>query len=219
MSSRAEQKQATRARILDAATALLAERGYSALTTVAVQRSAQISRGALLHHFPTLRDLSQALVADLVALNEVATRAAATRIGTSADPIERALASLYESMSQPPAQAEFELWSAARTDPDLAAALRIAERAAGRDLHRVIDALFGPRIVAHPRYPAVRDLSIAMLRGLAASRALRSSEKADRAALAQWADIIRTLLTPEMTSEDGESEISGAHSVGSPTSS
>ncbi|MEV4154970.1 TetR/AcrR family transcriptional regulator [Nocardia salmonicida] len=201
MSSRAEQKQATRARILEAARTLLAQRGYAALTTLAVQREAQISRGALLHHFPTLRDLSQALVADLVELNERATQAAAARIGTGADPVERALAALYESISQPPAQAEFELWSAARTDPDLAAALRIAERAAGRDLHRVIDTLFGPSLVTHPRYPAVRELTVVMLRGVASSQPLRSSEKADRAVLAQWAGIVRELLSVDIVSE------------------
>ncbi|MFD4459748.1 TetR/AcrR family transcriptional regulator [Nocardia sp. NPDC058480] len=201
MVTRAEQRDATRARILEVATELLIERGYSALTTVAVQQRAGLSRGALLHHFPTARDLSEALVADLVVLNEAATQAAAATLGDAVDPVERALSALYSALTQPPARAEFALWAAAGTDPDLAAALRVAERKAGRDLHRVVDGLFGAPIVAHPRYPAVRDLTIAVLRGLAGTRALQSSDQANRVVLAQWADAIRILLAPGHISE------------------
>ncbi|MFD6393663.1 TetR/AcrR family transcriptional regulator [Nocardia sp. NPDC055029] len=194
MATREEQKQATRARILDAATDLLVRRGYSALTTVAVQEAAGLSRGALLHHFPTIAELSKALVQNLVQRNEQAALAAAARFDADADPVDRALAALYESMTRPAAQAELELWAAARTDPDLAAALQHAERAAGRDLVRVVDELFGPEVVAHPRYPVIRDLTITVLRGTVAGRVLHTSEKSARTTLREWAAIVRTML-------------------------
>ncbi|MFE7723850.1 TetR/AcrR family transcriptional regulator [Nocardia rhizosphaerihabitans] len=197
MATREEQKQATRARILDAATDLLVRRGYSALTTVAVQEAAGLSRGALLHHFPTIAELSKALVQNLVQRNEQAALAAAARFDADADPVDRALAALYESMTRPAAQAELELWAAARTDPDLAAALQHAERAAGRDLVRVVDELFGPEVVAHPRYPVIRDLTITVLRGTVAGRVLHTSEKSARATLREWAAIVRTLLVDQ----------------------
>ncbi|MBA0046700.1 TetR/AcrR family transcriptional regulator [Mycobacterium sp. NPDC050853] len=195
MTSREEQKQATRARILHAATELLVARGYSALTTVAVQEAAGTSRGALLHHFPTAADLTRALVANLVQSNEAAARAAATRIGGSVDAVDRALTALLETMTRPAAQAEFELWAAARTNRELATVLVEAERQAGRDLRRVVDDLFGSEVVAHPRYSVIRDLSITMLRGLALSRSLRTSDRSVRATLGHWADTVRTLLT------------------------
>ncbi|MFD4431097.1 TetR/AcrR family transcriptional regulator [Nocardia sp. NPDC058497] len=198
MATREEQKQATRARILDAATDLLVRRGYSALTTVAVQEAAGLSRGALLHHFPTIAELSKALVQNLVQRNEQAALAAAARFDTDADPVDRALTALYESMTRPVAQAEMELWAAARTDPDLAAALQHAERAAGRDLVRVVDELFGPEVVAHPRYPVIRDLTITVLRGTAAGRALHTSENSAHTTLREWAAIVRTLLADPM---------------------
>ncbi|MEV6217473.1 TetR/AcrR family transcriptional regulator [Nocardia sp. NPDC051833] len=195
MTTREAQKAATRARILEAACDLLVERGYSTLTTVAVQEAAGLSRGALLHHFPTSGDLTRALVADLVARNEQAARAAAARLGPDTDPIARALSALHDAMTRPPAQAESELWAAARTDPTLATALIDAERSAGRDLFRVVDYLFGPTITAHPRYPTIRDLTITILRGTAAARVLRTSDKAVRATLADWATVITLLLT------------------------
>lgn len=193
MTTRAEQKRATRQRILDAAATLLADRGYAALSTLAVQQAAGVSRGALLHHFPTSHDLTTALVAHLVTLNEAATRAEVAALGP-ADPIERTLTALARTFARAPARAEQELWSAARTDPALAAVLRAAERAAGRDLVRVVDDLFGPDITAHPRYPAIRDLTITILRGVSAARPLRESSRAETATLAHWADTIRLLL-------------------------
>lgn len=194
LTTRDAQKRATRARILDVATQLLVERGYSALTTVAVQHAAGLSRGALLHHFPTIHDLSKALIANLVELNEQAARTAAARLGDSADPVQRTLTALHETMTRPPAQAEFELWAAARTDPDLAVVLLAAERAAGRDLFHVVDDLFGPLITTHPRYPVVRDLTITMLRGTAIARVLHTSDKSVETTLRHWADAIRVLL-------------------------
>lgn len=194
MTTRADQKQATRARILDAATNLLVEQGYSALTTVSVQQAAGLSRGALLHHFPTMRELTEALVANLVQLNEVAARESAEKIGAAADPVERALTALHDTMTRPPAQAEFELWAAARTDADLAAALLTAERKAGRDLHRVVDDLFGPVTLAHPRYPVVRDLIITMIRGVAMGRLAGASDKSAAVALQNCALAVKAVL-------------------------
>lgn len=194
MTTREQQRQATRARILDTAIDLLVRRGYAGLTTVAVQDAAGLSRGALLHHFPTVADLTTALVETLVQHNEQAARAAADRLGADTDPVERALSALYESMTRPSAQAELELWAAARTDPELATALTTAERAAGRDLFRVVDELFGAEITAHPRYPVIRDLTITVLRGAVASTVVRTSDKSVRTTLRDWAGVVRLLL-------------------------
>ncbi|MGW4632084.1 TetR/AcrR family transcriptional regulator [Nocardia sp. NPDC004415] len=184
----------TRALILDAATRLLVEQGYAALTTVAVQAAAGVSRGALLHHFPTMKALTTALVAHLVERNEAGTCAAVALIPPGADAVDRALSVLSATFAAPPALAEQELWAAARTDPELARALRAAERQAGRDLFRVVDGLFGVEIVTHPNYPAVRDLTVTVLRGLSASRPLRTSARSEAAILAQWARVARMLL-------------------------
>jgi len=48
-----ERRTGTRRRLLDATIATLAELGYSATTTLAVERRAGISRGARAHHFPS----------------------------------------------------------------------------------------------------------------------------------------------------------------------
>ncbi|WP_109807757.1 TetR/AcrR family transcriptional regulator [Sphingosinithalassobacter portus] len=55
--SQAERREETRRRAIDAAIACLAEEGYAATTTITVAKRANISRGGMLHHFPTKTDL------------------------------------------------------------------------------------------------------------------------------------------------------------------
>ncbi len=52
----------TRDRILDAAINCFVELGYTNVTTAKVASSAGVSRGAMLHHFPSKTELIQAAV-------------------------------------------------------------------------------------------------------------------------------------------------------------
>lgn len=62
--------ETTRTRILNAAVECLIATGVAGTTTLAVQHRAEVSRGALLHHFPTHASLLAASVAELVRRNE-----------------------------------------------------------------------------------------------------------------------------------------------------
>ena len=55
----------TRRTILDAAIGCIFERGYFSTTTDKVARAAGVSRGAMLHHFPSRFDLIKATVIHL----------------------------------------------------------------------------------------------------------------------------------------------------------
>src|ERR1700735_4207259 len=57
----AERRAATRAKIMDATVRCLAEFGYAATSTPLVARMAKVSRGSLLHQFPTKIDLMLAV--------------------------------------------------------------------------------------------------------------------------------------------------------------
>src|ERR1700748_3836545 len=55
---RREERTATsRARVLDAAVACLVESGFAGATTLRIQARAGVSRGRLLHHFPSRDEL------------------------------------------------------------------------------------------------------------------------------------------------------------------
>jgi len=68
----AERRAATRAKIMEAAVGCLAEFGYAATSTPLVAKMAKVSRGSLLHQFPTKVDL-------ILAVAEYAARAQAMR--------------------------------------------------------------------------------------------------------------------------------------------
>src|SRR3712207_7678852 len=77
--SRSERTADSRLLILDAAVACLVEEGYAGASTLAVQARAGVSRGRLLHHFPSRAELLVAAAEHLatIQLDEVRHRAAA----------------------------------------------------------------------------------------------------------------------------------------------
>jgi AcrR family transcriptional regulator len=180
--TQAERTAATRGRILDATVETLLELGYRATTTQEVNRRAGVSRGALLHHFPTRESLVVAAVSHLVEqrLEEILSR---PRTG------DEDLEILVEAFSGPLFEAALELWVAARTDESLRTALIPLERKVNDALAVACNELLGDRY-----HPTELELSIELARGLAVSRILRSPE-ADRALIERllpvWKDLMR----------------------------
>jgi AcrR family transcriptional regulator len=191
---REEQRLATRQRILRAAVESFQALGYAATTTLEVQRRAGVSRGALLHHFPTRPQLVAAAIAELVRLNDIASREALAEAAADLDPIDRARRALRSMISRPAFGVEMELWMAARSDGELRAHLRKAERAAMKDWQEGLDAMFGPDLVAHPAYPAVIAVTTPLMRGLAVTRSLATSATGLDRSLDAWAAFARQAL-------------------------
>jgi AcrR family transcriptional regulator len=86
--TQAERRETTRRQLLEAAVKLIRDNGFGGLRTIEVADLAGVSRGALLHHFPSKHEL---VVAVLTYVNEV-TFAQSTRRAqlarSSGDPIE-----------------------------------------------------------------------------------------------------------------------------------
>lgn len=190
---REQQKQATRVRILNSAMTCLMDLGVARTTTLEVQRRAAVSRGALLHHFPTHADLLCAVVDAIVVRNEDAVRKHLRRKAKRGDPVEDAIHTLVDSMREPSFLAELELWVVARTDTELREALVAAERKALRDRMRVLDEIFAP-LSAFPAYELVVSTSTEFVRGLAVSGILRSNPQSVKALTQQWIWAVRQLL-------------------------
>lgn len=190
---REQQKHATRARILNSAMSCLMDLGVARTTTLEVQRRAAVSRGALLHHFPTHAELLCAVVDAIVVRNEEAVLKHLRRKARRSDPVEHAIHTLVDSMREPSFLAELELWVVARTDTELREALVAAERKALRDRMRVLDEIFAP-LSAFPAYELVVSTSAEFVRGLAVSGILRSNPQSVKALTQQWIWAVRQLL-------------------------
>ena len=114
--TQAERSETMRARILTAAVTCLFEHGYGATTTVSVAATAGVSRGAMLHHFPSKADLMLAALSHILDLDAANFQRAADGID---DPWERyaALPDLrLSTASQPAGVAFMEIMVGARSD-------------------------------------------------------------------------------------------------------
>ena len=92
----------TRERILTAARGLVIDNGFRATTVEAVIAASGSSKGAFFHHFPSKRDLADALVAQYVDDDlEMLERGMAAAYDAGPDPVDRAVAFLrhYEDMA------------------------------------------------------------------------------------------------------------------------
>jgi AcrR family transcriptional regulator len=195
---RREERTATsRARILDAAVACLVESGYAGATTLRIQARAGVSRGRLLHHFPSRDQLLVAASRHLATERLRRTGARIDGLGSGLSGIERldrAIELMWETFSEPHFWAAVELWTAARTSEELRAALLPEEREIGAAIRAGMDRFYGPDLVAHPRYPQVRDLLFTSMRGVGLAYALEHRDPRSDPHLALWKQVARTLL-------------------------
>jgi len=84
-SRKAEQSEATRAALIEAARSLFAQRGFKAVSTEEIVQRARVTRGALYHHFRGKEDLFRAVFEQVEA---ELTEQIATQAMTTADPWE-----------------------------------------------------------------------------------------------------------------------------------
>ena len=195
---RREERTATsRARILDAAVACLVEDGYAGATTLAIQARAGVSRGRLLHHFPSRDALLVAASHHLATERlEAWSERRRTSFGdlTGPDRLDRAVEVMWETFSEPIFWAALELWTAARTHADLSASLLPQERSLGATIRRNSAEMYGPDVADHPRFPLVRDLLFTSMRGVGMTYAFDHRDPRTDPHLRLWKELARTLL-------------------------
>ncbi|MEU3270620.1 TetR/AcrR family transcriptional regulator [Saccharomonospora sp. NPDC006951] len=206
--SRSERTQDSRALILDAAVDCLVEHGYAGASTLAIQAKAGVSRGRLLHHFPSRDGLlvaaAQHLATTRLAHTERRVAEALTDEPEGPVRVERCIELLWTTFHEPFFWAAVELWTAARTNPALAAALRPAERQLRDAIRDVADRIWGPAVCAHPRYDELRELLFTSMRGAALPYAFERRSPARDRHVAVWKSVARTLLfTGDSTNSQG----------------
>jgi AcrR family transcriptional regulator len=181
-----ERRRLMRARLLEAAVECLVEHGFGGTSTTLVSERAGVSRGAQLHHFPTKNDLVVAAVEHLTEVRGAELAAAAAALPTGRRRTRAVLQMLADHFTSPVFIAALELWVAARTDPQLLAAVGPLELRVGREVHRLTVDLLGvdeSRDGARELVQATLDL----VRGLGLANTI-SDDAARRArVLDQWA--------------------------------
>jgi AcrR family transcriptional regulator len=188
-----ERSRVTRQRLLEATIACLVERGWSGTSTTLVSQRAGVSRGAQLHHFPTKTDLVVAAVEHTGRRRseQLFDRAAALPRGRRRT--RAVLDLLAEHFTSPLFTAALELWVAARTDPDLHAAVAPLEQRIGRETHRQTVELLG----VDESVPGARELvqaTLDLVRGLGLADTLTDDSARRRRILDRWARTLDAAL-------------------------
>jgi AcrR family transcriptional regulator len=124
----AQKSAATRNLIIEAAIRCFVELGYAQTTTTAIAEKAGLSRGAMLHHFPSKLDIVRAAVDHLHAKRLRAFRKAMSRgLPAHGDHVRQGVEAMWAHVRHPMFVAFFELSVASRTEPELAEILRPAQ--------------------------------------------------------------------------------------------
>ena len=170
ISWQAQKSAMTRDRILDAAINCFINLGYTNVTTAKVASTAGVSRGAMLHHFPSKTELIQAAVEYLHGklLQDYTQRV--TRIPKSKKGAKRRRAGLdayWEYLTGDLAIAYDELCVAGRTDPELRDILRNASERFAHHVYETNANLFEEWVDRGDRFQLAMDVTQFMMEGMA----------------------------------------------------
>jgi AcrR family transcriptional regulator len=186
----------TQARIMNAAITALVNDGYSGATTLRIQEIAGVSRGRLLHHYPSRDDLLVAAVSHLTEARMAALAEDEHWPTESAARIDVAVDRMWDTFQQDYFWASTELWLASRANDRLRSALEPHERNLSAFIVRKVGSMFGESLSASSNYAMVRDLLITSMRGVALAYAFRPRDPRLDPHIVEWKATARSLLLP-----------------------
>jgi len=178
--SQATRRAETRARLLGSAIECLVALGYARTTTTEVCARAGVSQGALFKHFATKAELVSAAAEHLFSSLVADYRAAFAAGASASDRAAAAVDLLWSIFEQPRIAAAFELYLAARTDPELAARLAPVAARHAENLRREARALFPEAARSHPDFEALIDVVVGAFQGEAIAPTLGDPQRAER---------------------------------------
>src|SRR5215468_6412296 len=221
-----QRRDETRRALLDAAVESLIEVGFARTTTLEVQRRADVSRGALLHHFPSKAELLVAAVDHLAEMRAREMKAFASQLPPDRGDREAAahgepapgddprtgavLDLLWQCFSGTFFKVSMELRTAARTDPDLRRVLTAAERSLRDRIVAQSRTLFGRGVAEHPGLERALDLTLQLMIGAAMTSVLHGESSRLDDLIEDW----KALFPLVLANAAGRSDGSGAGGPG-----
>ena len=175
----------TRTLILDAAVICFYELGYASTTTDNIAKQAGVSRGAMLHHFPTRFDLIKAAVLHinqkrLARFSEEETK---TQQGAEHSRIEEGIDTYWSELNTPAFVVFHELKVAARTDKELEKVLIPALKEFDQAFYEAVCQIF-PDLALSEAFVRGNYLTQYLLEGMAAAKMIDGAPVPDKKMIA-----------------------------------
>jgi AcrR family transcriptional regulator len=193
-----QRRDETRRALLDAAVESLIEVGFARTTTLEVQRRADVSRGALLHHFPSKAELLVAAVAHLAEMRARELKQLSSMLPEGRARTDAVLGLLWQCFSGTFFQVAMELRTAARTDPELRPVLASAEKVLRDGIIAQARTLFGKDVADHPGLERALDMTLQLMIGAAMSAVLHEDKRLDDL-IDDWKALFPTVLANAST--------------------
>jgi AcrR family transcriptional regulator len=223
-----QRREETRRALLDATVESLIEVGFARTTTLEVQRRADVSRGALLHHFPSKAELLVAAVDHLAEKRAAEMKQLAAllpperpeRADAAAGPDQPAaggdartgavLDLLWQCFSGTFFKVSMELRTAARTDPELRAVLTVAERKLRDRIVAQSRSLFGRTVAEHAGLERALDLTLQLMIGAAMTSVLHGESSRLDVLIDDWKALFPLVLASAAAAGPGPGASSDA---------
>lgn len=164
-----QRRENTCRKLLEATIQCLVALGFSRCTTTEIVKAAGVSQGALFRYYPTKADLLAAAVEHLFEGLRRDFRRDLDDLGEQDNPAAAAFDLLWGVYTGPRLIAAFELYVAARTDPELAQALHPVVGRHRAELLEHAAELF-PQVAQSPTFPAFVELLMCSMEGIAVER-------------------------------------------------
>ena len=195
----AQKSASTRNLIIEAAIKCFVDLGYARTTTTLIADQAGLSRGAMLHHFPSKLDIVRAAVKYLHAKRLRAFRKAISKQAPGGDHIRHGVEAYWSHVRHPRFVAFFEIAVAARTDKELSDILRPAQEAFEKEWYDAALEVFPEWRGRGEKFDLALDLSHYVLEGMAISFLTHKETERDKRVLQYLEEKIKDLagLKPE----------------------
>jgi len=194
--SQVERSAETRALLLDVTLECLAEVGYARTTEQEIADRAGLSRGAQLHHFGGKAQLVTAAMEHLAERRNQEFRRALAELPAGADIVAAGVDLLWTILSGSTGYAYLELCAAARTDPDLRAAMTVVTRRMDEQVDATFRASFSAGPIAAGQDEVVWTALFALLEGLAIEKIVRQDHAPIDGVLAALKHLARLAIVP-----------------------
>lgn len=199
--------QQTRAAVLEAAAASLGERGMAGASTSAIAARAGVSQGALFRYFPTKDALLSEAVAHVLAelAERFATSWSSPAPASEGGVLRAGVGLLWEIFTDARLYGVFEVFLAARTNPELGARLSPIIEAHARAELAIARALFPRAARENARFDDIVRSVLTMLQGAAIASAAQGGAGDAPLELRFIEELIRAELgEPEINAEGEE---------------
>ena len=173
----ARKSAATRRQIVEATLRCFSKLGYFHATTPAIAEESGLSRGAMLHHFPTRPEVVRAAVEHLQAKRLKAFHSVMVGSSSTENRAHAVLRAHWQQLRHPLYAVLIELYVAARTDPELADILLPAERAFVREMRMVARKIVPEWRSAGANFDVGFDLMYYVLQGAALNMFLHGTSE------------------------------------------